>query len=169
MDKCMNNKDEFFEIQVINPYLENPGGLSGADALQAIYSEDGFREVILKRAKRAGRDWNRIAHEATGMYLTGKYSQKEIAEHFGVSLNTLREYVDLKAIRMMLLGDAATKAFEKAQDGDNDMIKFVLDRQGGWNDKKEIHHSGEIGLRPILNIGVKQLPGVTDEENTSDV
>lgn len=152
----------------LSPYLKDSGKMTIAERLRASYSEEGFREVMIERASRDGLNWNEIAKESVGMYLSGKYTQKEIAEYFGVKESELRYRVDLKGIRMRAIGDAATNAYLAAAAGDKEMVKFVLERKGDWNSKNEVAHSGEIGLRPILNIGVKELTKtieVIDDDN----
>lgn len=159
----------------VSPNLKVTGKeLTEAEALYAGLGTEELLKVALNRALSTGTDWNKIAHEATRMYLTGKYTQEQIAKELGVSIDALRNHVSLERIRMTLLGEVAASAYADALQGDKEMKRFILDRQGGFNAKSEVKHSGEIELRPILNIGPKLLKQpktieVINEKDTGDV
>jgi hypothetical protein len=139
----------------VSPHLK-VGKMTMDELIRANSSHEGFLEVVKQKAVVDGLDWNRIAHDAASMYLTGKYTQKQIADQIGVSLNQLAAHVDLKGVRMQAEAALAARAYERALEDDK-MNQFVLSRQMGWNAKTDVQHSGQINLKPVLNIGVKQI------------
>lgn len=163
--KCTNCGAEWKQafkngVPGISPYLKIPdeSELSVEEkfayTLQGI---DGFKAMLANRVWSDGLNWSQIATEAVGMYLSGKYTQDKIAEHFGVSKRDLLKHVDLPAVRRKLQGDIATVSYQMALDGNEAMIKHITERQMGWKKESRVEHNGVVGLQPILNIGVKGI------------
>lgn len=105
-------------------------------------------------------DWDRLGKLALNMYRAG-IKKKDIAELLGCEKNGLFKKLEARikeedAKRHSVI---VSKAYDKAMNGDKDMMKFILKSQCGWDEKKELKVSGEIGIRPILNISLKEPDG----------
>lgn len=113
-----------------------------------------FRGVVDFVRSKEFEDWDYLADKAAELALTG-LADETIAKTLGVSVEELQRYVDLGRVRLLVQGEVAKSIYRKAiVDGDTSMMKFIAERQMSWDAKKEvsINHSGEIGLKPILNI-----------------
>lgn len=106
-----------------------------------------------------------------------KITKKEIANLVDVSEDTLNKYYEFELARGLSAQHAklSVVAFNLAESGDKDMLKFILSRKYNWQETKGIELSGKDGgaiqfedsKRNLLD-KIKAIQNLSDESNTEE-
>lgn len=99
--------------------------------------------------------WELLKKVGMNMYRAG-IEMPEIIKILGITKEEAKEHfeIEVKSLDSRRHAMIVNKAYERAIRGDPDMIKLILKSHCNWNDKQEVKVSGEVGLRPILNISL---------------
>lgn len=85
--------------------------------------------------------------EVTTMTIGG-LTQMQIAECMrdGIDVKTLRKHFreELDIAKAKAIANLGASCYKRAMAGDNASTFFYLKTQGGWKEKSEIEHSGDI-------------------------
>lgn len=72
--------------------------------------------------------------EEVGDFVCAGYTQEQIAEYFDIDVQTLKKQYkqELREAKMALIKLVSKTAYQRALEGNENMIKLVLSTQGRW-------------------------------------
>lgn len=117
---------------------------------KVVIKDKGLRAWLVSQEDR---DWDKVAEAAALMKMAG-YEVKDIAKVCGVSVKELEAKVNLEKADSAVALEAMQGMLYHIRNKDKKMIEFFFKHRMGWSEKKDINVSGEIGVKPIINIGL---------------